>query len=82
LKVTLLYRVPRASQKRCAGQIDALVGSHKDSSANLAWWAASYSEELEDKESSSEIETGKFIDVLQRQPDGSWRFQAACIYQD
>ena len=49
---------------------------------NLAWWAASYSEELEDDNGSTEIETGKFMDVLQRQPDGSWRFQAVSIYQD
>ena len=69
-----------ARARRCKGDRKQTLAFHCD--GNLAWWAASYSEEFEDENGSAEIETGKFIDVLQRQPDESWRFQAVSIYQD
>jgi len=69
-----------AHAKRSKGEKKQTLGFHSD--GNLAWWAASYSEELENDDGSTEIASGKFIDVLQRQSDGSWLFQAVCVYED
>lgn len=45
----------------------------------VAWWAGIYSADLRNEAGQNEPENGKFLSVLHRHFDGSWKRRAECI---
>jgi uncharacterized protein (TIGR02246 family) len=46
---------------------------------DMGWWAGKYSGDFKNEDGYSESEKGKFLAVLYRQTDGSWKLQAVCV---
>ena len=49
---------------------------------DMGWWAGKYSSDRKSEDGTTEADNGMFLDVLRRQTDGSWKFQAVCVYPD
>jgi uncharacterized protein (TIGR02246 family) len=46
---------------------------------DMGWWVGEYSGDFKNEDGYNESEKGKFLDVLYRQTDGSWKLQAVCV---